>query len=1216
MNTHMMKKMIRGRLARQGGMILILVSAVLVLLAVIGTIFLVVARVNKQSARDASTQENMSFAQQSVLNIVRSAILQSTLDSTGVVMGNNANNPPYNVARTWDYGEWNPNAANTMQFNQTAWSPTTPTAQNPATPSEPWLVHCLPWEPNCAYAAGAEVEYDGVRYQNQSTSPIAPSTTPPPGGGWTAVTTTSSPSAVSPLANSVSLLTDDLYDPETGIYDLQPTGTPLTMPDASVIEPNGSLDSLTPAPAAVGGSLDGVFNLLPYSSASGVRYRYAVVVVDTNSMANLNVGDPYSVGAATSKNNAQVAPDLYGQYLTGVPLCDPSIFNTTTMGTDAGAAILAGAYPNFGREGANSAKLGAYYPAVWQPYVMNFETGAPAGYPPLPPQWFSLSDELGLRSYGEMGYYPRDGFPTSVVRAQQPGLWPANLDYQQPGRSFYTTYSWDRTICNKTAYSLYTLNGLPTATLQTVAMRSSGEPAAAMPVIPFPAQANMNGEIDRPTGNNAATDVGPEQTALVATQLAAAMQNSGYQPAQEIAAAANYAAYRYDGGAITGAGYGLPIGPSFIDSQGICVRGYMSSSVLNAGNFAGANDLRTLDTAGSAYILPPLGRAGPVSLPFAPTVQNSKDVIYSGFAAQPFIVAVEASVEKVVPTTKGATPYVKVQDWAVELYNPFPEALDLSGWKLKFFDGGSGTYPAGGGPNGEDEYPLPSGTSIPANGYLLVMQSGGTGLTPPSGTASLVVVNGGGPTGVVMPLAGPNSTNQPPQYVVLTRPFTPRVNSGSNDLPVDAFLYAFSNGKVNSGFVQAQAGYKPNAYVALSVARTTDTTNQWWEAVATDQEMAGSMLTPVPSSGVPAAPVGAVPQAIPMYDRFVQQFGNPFMAASPMPVPGQALVNIGDFNHITRLGAICALNPVGNADKSPDYVPVQMITEATLGLPNTAPDGALGTPDGNIHLQYEANARFDFADAPSASNVSILQAVDPRAQALLGLITFVDRYNDPSVTVDGSPTSLNKLRIPGRINVNTASPDVLADLYSNMTNAAIPRRQMVADTVALRGRTTFAYSDANGAATASFIKPTLPQLAIQNMGQLLTAFIYGSTPKQVPLTLDMRDQEWAAIYNFATVRSDTFVVYGYIEALEQNPYAPHDNRYDWYPTTSASNPNVTDDPTGLPPTTAGTTAPPAYNIRVGKRRFVAIIDRSYCNGNQGAGNFELPRVVALKVLPN
>ncbi len=117
------------------------------------------------------------------------------------------------------------------------------------------------------------------------------------------------------------------------------------------------------------------------------------------------------------------------------------------------------------------------------------------------------------------------------------------------------------------------------------------------------------------------------------------------------------------------------------------------------------------------------------------------------------------------------------------------------------------------------------------------------------------------------------------------------------------------------------------------------------------------------------------------------------------------------------------------------------------------------------------------------------------------------------------------------------------------------------------------------------------------------------------LTLDQRDQLWATLYNMCTVRSDTFIVYGYLEAVKANLNfqvagisTPHNNGTDWYGP-------VSDDPHNV-------TAP---NIRVARRRFIALIDRSQANFNRlgptgptGPTNasYQAPRVIAIKDLPN
>jgi hypothetical protein len=93
-----------------------------------------------------------------------------------------------------------------------------------------------------------------------------------------------------------------------------------------------------------------------------------------------------------------------------------------------------------------------------------------------------------------------------------------------------------------------------------------------------------------------------------------------------------------------------------------------------------------------------------------------------------------------------------------------------------------------------------------------------------------------------------------------------------------------------------------------------------------------------------------------------------------------------------------------------------------------------------------------------------------------------------------------------------------------------------------------------------------------------------------------------------TVRSDVFVVYGYMEAVRVHPlntgYAgliPLQQVGEWYGNS------VTDDPQ----------ATGASLLRTGRKRFVAIIDRSWCNYRRDNPNnlFVLPKVLAYRELP-
>lgn len=66
---------------------------------------------------------------------------------------------------------------------------------------------------------------------------------------------------------------------------------------------------------------------------------------------------------------------------------------------------------------------------------------------------------------------------------------------------------------------------------------------------------------------------------------------------------------------------------------------------------------------------------------------------------------------------------------------------------------------------------------------------------------------------------------------------------------------------------------------------------------------------------------------------------------------------------------------------------------------------------------------------------------NPRTVWLLDCLAFTDRVSDNYITVD--PTSIadpgfGKLRIPGRINVNTAPPEVLENIPASPLTSRSP----------------------------------------------------------------------------------------------------------------------------------------------------------------------------------
>jgi hypothetical protein len=240
---------------------------------------------------------------------------------------------------------------------------------------------------------------------------------------------------------------------------------------------------------------------------------------------------------------------------------------------------------------------------------------------------------------------------------------------------------------------------------------------------------------------------------------------------------------------------------------------------------------------------------------------------------------------------------------------------------------------------------------------------------------------------------------------------------------------------------------------------------------------------------------------------------------------------------------------------------------------------------------------------------------------LMRYLAFTDRLSNYGVdlgdnttfktlSTGGGPLTLydqgmSKLRMAGKINVNTASPEVLATIPVLRANP-----QLIGVIMAYRWRTNtadvrippayqytpaidFSPVAANGAQVNNLTGAEVPGYGIRSLHELLIpiwayqlakATTAGTTYLAAFPTMADRDVMWGDLYNALTVRSDTFVVYAYLEAVRQNPkYAgPFDNKFVWYGTGPAV---VTDNPDDA--------ARPL--LRVARKRWVAIVDRSECN---------------------
>ncbi len=1146
---------LRTARAHNRGMILLLVVAILVLLAVMGTAYILMARVDRQSTYDAAANANLTFAQQASLNIVRNLMLTQTEDANGNMFGPNVNqwspgltygansivyteyngvktyfvasagatgDPaaggtgwsvlPYAPSRLYDYPQSvslfsptasylpgqmvasgpSPNIATYIAIAPSSGqTPTTGSASWAPAQSESWLVNAIPWELGVAYPAGATVFYNGQDYI--ATTAVGANSAPG-SGSWTAVS----------AGNLYSTLTPEYYDTTTGAYDIAPSSLSA---NASVCVPShvGSSTAY--------GTPDAVWNLLPYSDPNGTRYRYALRIIDTNSLANLNAG---AVGGLI--NN-------YGQYMDGTALDASAI-----MGADTAAALQTA------RQGSIAV---TYNLPNWQQVLMQFNNTTAA--------WFGLSTELELRSYGDIGggFYYGSPYLGAAGNAWPKTLGPPTTTYSLGStapylnRMFYTSYSWDRSIRPAADPAAFTLNGATSFT------SPGGNPQYIWPTFPRKIFINAASQSGLTASQQA------EFAAATATDLATAMRSLGYTPEEYTAEAINFLDYMYNYAATSN-------GPCLIGPNGI----WMGSSGLS---FSGGTDINSALVVGTG--------PGQLTLPGAVPASN---LYIMGEAAQPFIeeVAVNAS--------RSSTGQLTFNNCAVVLFNPFKTAISLTGWNLRLYSASTTSY--------SGSLVALSG-SVPANGYTVFEEKA----SPPIPVASGITPVDN--ASLAFQTAGTSL------QAVLTRPGVSPAGPGTN-YPVDDFDYtAFLSSTLIPNGTNSQ-----NYFISRY---NSGTGPGWYCADGVHVSLPALLSTPLATS-VSVAVVGD-PVSIPLYDRFADYLDAPGYAATPASYA--PLLNLADFNRVSRL-----FSAVGRTT-SGAFVPIQMISQ-TIGDLTKDPNEPYTT------LQYEANARFDFMANP------LIGAVQPddRAQGMLQYITMTNQASYADTNDGGGPSSYNttfdpytldKLRMPGRINVNTASLPVLDAMLASLTAApltAANETQIATDIASFRDRTV-GTSYADGTSTGQ-----LGGMGISSMADLAYAISgpYGgifNLTSTLPTTMDQRDEYWASLANMCTVRSDTFAVYGLIEALRPNGVTPRDT--DWYSATQASG-KISIDPNSTT----------AEFVLEGSQRFVAVIDRSGCNLGWsatdsaltytpgGAGQTEpsavyrKPVIAAIKLLPN
>ncbi len=322
-----------GIAPRRRGSVLILVVALLCLLAVMGTVYIVSARQHHESSGNFSTALNLNLAQEAVNNQVRRTISNSMYDAAGLLGGYNFKGPfGTHAALRHDMPEHG--ILNGLGFSN----------QNPLMPDNTWLVQNL-------YRDGFSLD---------------------------------------PRYNDFSLLTPCAFNPSIGAYDsTHPYYDPVTyqpaMPTFKVVSEDASPD-------------DAFVQLLPFSEASGIRYRYGVRILDTNRMANLRIG----------------------------------VAMNSTLGVDA--------YGTF----SNNFALGHLEAMLVPDNAASLDVARQQSP-------FDLSDELELRSYGTHGtaYTPRIAssdprFPSWVNTLGVTAPPGSEHVVGNPRRGFYTTFSSSR----------------------------------------------------------------------------------------------------------------------------------------------------------------------------------------------------------------------------------------------------------------------------------------------------------------------------------------------------------------------------------------------------------------------------------------------------------------------------------------------------------------------------------------------------------------------------------------------------------------------------------------------------------------------------------------------------------------------------------------------------------------------------------------------------
>jgi hypothetical protein len=1118
---------------RQRGSVMILVVAVLGLLAVLGTVYIVASRTQRASSVAMNADANFTLARQGILSTVQQVIGESMIDANGNIGGVTVN-ATRKAARGFDYPELGNLATGITTYNG-------------AMRNEPWLVAHL---------------------HNQS--------------GTT---------------NDLSILTPSPFNPSTGTYSgLAYTQFPYSASVGGLSTVVG--DQTTVADLAqddpVTAVSDAYINLLPFSDVSGIRYRYGVRILDTSRMANVNTG---------ATDDALAKTDLLGQYLTSLRLAPASdatnmlyttdsYFNYGTSAANGDGTLTASLHQSqpvatsgLGRAGFSTANA-TFSLAAWQQQVMRIEAPSDTRV-----TFFDPAEELELRSYGTFGTSFHHRLSVTSGSPTQNRLWPYTFAVNpssptsvtitgNPRRGRYTAFSFSRqfrpyanpsSVAGQYEFALTPVADAMDPIGTTVpsgygtdskvwALQGRLQQVNVNPVLSFSSAAAANDSMFAlaATATNMATLMKYGCTPPPLTPITTGNTPNAYTDDEVLAYAANAITFRSNGMAqdtaiATATAYTLPYGPSFVDDKGIAVRTAVTSAGVTtpyARNFGPTTDATTLPNV----------------------VTGTTNRVYLGYAAQPFIN--EIAAQEGADSSAGPAVTV-VKDVAFELYNPYNVALSLKGYHLKL-------VPLAGPATVDIDL---TGQYVPAKGFLVVTATGspefnGKLTAAPTGTPALTVYQSPALAPAALDINGGN--------LVLYRTYYDRANTAQL-APIDQMNYTT---------LVATAGLPDLATSSatdqdLSIARynagsTTTTVVQWAAAINNIATRAAATL------GTPNGNAG--PAGYPLYDRY---------ASNASLTQGSQFTSIREFNQIMRQ------TNVFDAVSGGDPTIVSLLPDRLAALSAaTAPYSTMQFPiDAQMHFDFMA-APWIFNSTPTADSAAPpatpnVKPGDIRAVHIFDQITLMDRVSDTSIDLSraGITQAIDKLRLPGQVNINTAYGDVLRALPGIQAMTTMTPNQAVANILAYRDRlsTAGAKYPMNGgsAATVDYSDPTnYPGKGFRSMAELLV--VLQDTNAQ---DLQGRDYFWASVLNLCTVRSDTFVVYGYMEAVRANPAytGAFNNASDWYG-------NVTDDPRD---TSIG-----SYPLlRIAQRRWVALIDRSFCNYDRNNGNFTLPKVVAIKDLP-